>query len=170
VFREWDLWVRTALENTKFMLEFVDSGPGVKDGSRVFDPFYTTKPVGKGTGLGLSICYGIITEHGGQIRVRNVPPRGACFTIELPGPSEAAAENLVCSKRSLPAPAPLPRTEVNREILLVGLQCEVGRQRGPLAQSRHRGFHPNGQRSDHWPREVSSGMAALPNKNRSFTN
>jgi two-component system, NtrC family, sensor kinase len=85
-----DLWVRTALENNKFMLEFVDSGPGVKEGSRVFDPFYTTKPVGKGTGLGLSICYGIITEHGGQIRVRNVPPRGACFTIELPGPSQSS--------------------------------------------------------------------------------
>lgn len=82
-----DLWVRTAQENGKFVVEFTDSGPGVKDASRVFDPFYTTKPVGKGTGLGLSICYGIVTEHGGQIRVRNVPSRGACFTIELPGPA-----------------------------------------------------------------------------------
>jgi two-component system NtrC family sensor kinase len=79
-----DLWVRTAHEAGKFLVEFLDSGPGVKDASRVFDPFYTTKPVGKGTGLGLSICYGIITEHGGNIRVRNVPGRGACFTIQLP--------------------------------------------------------------------------------------
>lgn len=86
-----DLWVRTAVERGKFVVEFVDSGPGVKDASRVFDPFYTTKPVGKGTGLGLSICYGIITEHGGQIRVKNVPSRGACFTIELPG--QAASGN-----------------------------------------------------------------------------
>ena len=62
----------------------MDSGPGVKDPSRVFDPFYTTKPVGKGTGLGLSICYGIITEHGGSIRVKNVPEQGAVFRIELP--------------------------------------------------------------------------------------
>jgi CheY-like chemotaxis protein len=61
----------------------------VKDASRVFDPFYTTKPVGKGTGLGLSICYGIITEHGGTIRVRNIPTRGASFTIELPLQSAA---------------------------------------------------------------------------------
>jgi two-component system NtrC family sensor kinase len=65
-------------------VEFTDSGPGVQEASRVFDPFYTTKPVGKGTGLGLSICYGIVTEHGGTIRVRNLPHRGASFTIELP--------------------------------------------------------------------------------------
>jgi two-component system NtrC family sensor kinase len=43
-----DLWVHTAHNGGKFLVEFVDSGPGVKDASRVFDPFYTTKPVGKG--------------------------------------------------------------------------------------------------------------------------
>ncbi len=81
---EGDLWVRTALDGDQLCVEFTDSGPGVKDASRVFDPFYTTKPVGKGTGLGLSICYGIITEHGGTIHVRNVPTRGASFTVKLP--------------------------------------------------------------------------------------
>jgi two-component system NtrC family sensor kinase len=81
---EGDLWVRTGASGDKLFIEFTDSGPGVKDASRVFDPFYTTKPVGKGTGLGLSICYGIISEHGGSIQVRNVPPRGASFTIEVP--------------------------------------------------------------------------------------
>jgi PAS domain S-box-containing protein len=82
--KEGDLWVKTGANGDKLFIEFTDSGPGVKDASRVFDPFYTTKPVGKGTGLGLSICYGIITEHGGSIRVGNVPPRGASFTIEVP--------------------------------------------------------------------------------------
>jgi CheY-like chemotaxis protein len=66
------------------IVEFTDSGPGVREPSKVFDPFYTTKPVGKGTGLGLSICYGIVSEHGGTIRVRNVQPHGAAFTIEMP--------------------------------------------------------------------------------------
>jgi PAS domain S-box-containing protein len=83
---EGDLWVRTGVENDLVFVEFTDSGSGVKDVSRVFDPFYTTKPVGKGTGLGLSICYGIVTEHGGTILVRNSPPRGATFRIELPPP------------------------------------------------------------------------------------
>ena len=80
---EGDLWVYTGTEDSRVFVEFKDSGPGVKDPSRVFDPFYTTKPVGKGTGLGLSICYGIITEHGGTIEVRNAPERGAIFRIEL---------------------------------------------------------------------------------------
>ena len=74
--------------------EFTDSGPGVKDPSRVFDPFYTTKPVGKGTGLGLSICYGIVTEHGGTIRVKNAQQRGASFRIELPLQFDAKAPQL----------------------------------------------------------------------------
>jgi two-component system NtrC family sensor kinase len=89
---EGDLWVKTAAEDSKFIVQFTDSGPGVKEASRVFDPFYTTKPVGKGTGLGLSICYGIVSEHGGSIRVKNDPPRGACFTIELPLQPLPAAE------------------------------------------------------------------------------
>ena len=82
--KDGDLWVTTHADRTKVSVEFTDSGPGVQEASRVFDPFYTTKPVGKGTGLGLSICYGIVTEHGGSIRVRNLPHRGASFTIELP--------------------------------------------------------------------------------------
>jgi PAS domain S-box-containing protein len=79
-----DIRVRTSVNGDRLTVEITDSGPGVREPSRVFDPFYTTKPVGKGTGLGLSICYGIVTEHGGTIRVRNVQPHGASFAIELP--------------------------------------------------------------------------------------
>jgi PAS domain S-box-containing protein len=99
---EGDLWVATHLRGDRLTVEFADSGPGVKEPSRVFDPFYTTKPVGKGTGLGLSICYGIVTEHGGTITVRNAPPRGASFTIELPF---QAPSNVGISGRQKPATA-----------------------------------------------------------------
>src|SRR6185437_10862702 len=68
----------------RVLLHFDDNGPGFRDPNRVFDPFYTTKPVGKGTGLGLSICYGIVKEHGGEILAQNSPPRGATFVITLP--------------------------------------------------------------------------------------
>ena len=63
-----------------------DSGPGIlkENLSKIFNPFFTTKEVGKGTGLGLSLCYGIIREHGGQIKVQSQPGQGAEFIIELP--------------------------------------------------------------------------------------
>ena len=92
---EGDLWVTTKAKDDRLIVEFKDSGPGVKDASRVFDPFYTTKPVGKGTGLGLSICYGIVSEHGGSIHVSNVHPSGACFLIELPYQRAAAIDEAI---------------------------------------------------------------------------
>jgi two-component system, NtrC family, sensor histidine kinase HupT/HoxJ len=73
-------------------LRFTDNGPGIAAPHlrRVFDPFFTTKPVGKGTGLGLSISYGLIEQHGGQMRVASVPGHGAEFTLELPPASPPA--------------------------------------------------------------------------------
>ncbi|MGE5724143.1 MAG: ATP-binding protein [Acidobacteriota bacterium] len=65
------------------VIRFADSGKGFSDLNRAFDPFYTTKPVGKGPGLGLSICYGLIKEHGGEIRAENLQP-GAVVIVELP--------------------------------------------------------------------------------------
>ncbi len=79
-----EIWISTQQTQTHLCIEFTDNGSGVQNPNRIFDPFYTTKPVGKGTGLGLSICYGIVKEHGGEIQVRNSPPRGASFTVTLP--------------------------------------------------------------------------------------
>jgi signal transduction histidine kinase len=52
--------------------------------SRIFEPFYTTKPVGEGTGLGLSISYQIVHSHGGGISVESQPGSGTRFRVELP--------------------------------------------------------------------------------------
>jgi len=78
------LKVRGFRRNNFVCIEFDDSGPGIKDPTRIFDPFYTTKTIGKGTGLGLSICYGIIKEHGGEIVARNRDEGGAAIEIRLP--------------------------------------------------------------------------------------
>ena len=79
-------------EGEEVVIEFSDDGPGIREPQRVFDPFYTTKPVGKGTGLGLSAVYGVIQDHGGQITCRNKPLRGAVFTVRLPASAEPAAQ------------------------------------------------------------------------------
>jgi signal transduction histidine kinase len=76
--------IEASCTNGRVMLCFDDNGNGFTDLNRVFDPFYTTKPVGKGTGLGLSICYGIVKEHGGEIHAENLEPHGARIALELP--------------------------------------------------------------------------------------
>ena len=78
------LTIKTQRDRANVVVLFSDSGPGIRELHRVFDPFYTTKPVGKGTGLGLSICYGIVQEHGGNIRCYNGQSGGAIFRVELP--------------------------------------------------------------------------------------
>jgi len=72
-----------------------DNGPGIPRANldRIFDPFFTPKPVGKGTGLGLSICYGIVKKMGGDINVRSVLNMGTTFRIRFPVPGEAVEKN-----------------------------------------------------------------------------
>jgi two-component system NtrC family sensor kinase len=84
------LTVTARLQDTSVLLEFCDDGPGMEEPDRVFDPFYTTRPVGKGTGLGLSVCYGIIQEHNGKITCQNRPEGGAIFRVELPAVLDSA--------------------------------------------------------------------------------
>ncbi len=76
------------------VVTFADTGPGIPEEMRekIFDPFFTTKE--HGTGLGLSISYGIIEQHGGEIRVESVPGKGSTFIIQLPVlTSERAGES-----------------------------------------------------------------------------
>ena len=62
-----------------------DTGPGITEPEKIFEPFYTTKAIGaaEGMGLGLSISYGLVQSFGGMIRGRNHPDGGAVFTVEL---------------------------------------------------------------------------------------
>jgi signal transduction histidine kinase len=84
------LSITTRLKDDKVEIEFADTGAGLKDPERVFDPFYTTKPVGKGMGLGLSTCYGIVHQHGGEVLCRNRPAGGASFAVILPAGRKGA--------------------------------------------------------------------------------
>jgi len=88
------LTIETRVRDGRVELIFADNGPGIPEKllKQIFNPFFTTKPVGKGTGLGLSICYGIIEEHGGRIAVESQVGRGATFFIELPVAQASAVE------------------------------------------------------------------------------
>ena len=78
--------IRTRDEIGRVVLEVEDTGPGIPpdDEAKLFQPFFTTKPVGQGTGLGLSVSYGIIDSLGGHIGYRGAPAGGAIFYFDLP--------------------------------------------------------------------------------------
>jgi signal transduction histidine kinase len=98
------LRVRETSEEVTITVE--DNGPGMEDPSRVFEDFYTTKPVGQGTGLGLSISRAIVQDHGGRMTAENAPEGGARFTITLPRGATPAER--VAAPRPAPPRAPLP--------------------------------------------------------------
>ena len=88
--------IRTAMTSNNYVLiQIGDNAGGMpeKVRSRIFDPFYTTKPVGKGTGLGLAISYQIVTDlHRGHLTCRSVPGKGTDFFIEIPSSQSSAQE------------------------------------------------------------------------------
>lgn len=73
-------------DDEKLAVNISDTGSGIseEDQTRVFDPFFTTKAPGKGTGLGLAVSYGIVRDHGGEIRVNSSLGKGSTFSIVLP--------------------------------------------------------------------------------------
>jgi two-component system NtrC family sensor kinase len=85
-------------QGEEVVVQFSDSGPGVREPHRVFDPFYTTKPIGKGTGLGLSAVYGVVQDHQGQITCQNKPEGGAVFVLRLPVASQADPQALAAAQ------------------------------------------------------------------------
>lgn len=84
--KQGDIWIRTGVDAENVWVEIEDNGCGMTEEvrQRIFDPFYTTKPVGEGTGLGLSLAYSIIEKHHGSIDVTSEPGHGSVFRIVLP--------------------------------------------------------------------------------------
>ncbi|HEY4554989.1 MAG TPA: ATP-binding protein, partial [Lysobacter sp.] len=76
----------TGVDGEEAWVSITDSGCGIAEESlvRIFDPFYTTKPIGRGTGLGLAICYGIVAKHHGRIEVGSRLGFGSTFRVVLP--------------------------------------------------------------------------------------
>lgn len=92
--------VRTVEEEGRVKITISDNGTGIPPEvqSKIFEPFYTTKPVGQGTGLGLSICHSIIDRHGGDIWCESKPNQGTTFVISIP--IYTSASDLASVKRS----------------------------------------------------------------------
>lgn len=88
------LIISTRRDDPYAVIEIQDNGPGMNSEvrKRIFEPFYTTKPVGYGTGLGLSVAYMIITNnHNGAVEVNSIPSEGTRFTIRLPLTQDAGS-------------------------------------------------------------------------------
>jgi len=93
-------------------VEIADTGAGIPAAAlpRIFDPFFTTRPVGTGTGLGLAIVHGIVTDMGGEIRVRSEPDHGSTFTVLLPAAEPVPPRQAwpVGERASTPVPGAVP--------------------------------------------------------------
>lgn len=80
------LTLRSGFDDAQVWVEITDTGCGMSDAvqKRIFEPFYTTRPVGQGTGLGLSLAWEIIQQHQGRLQVSSAPGQGSTFRVGLP--------------------------------------------------------------------------------------
>jgi signal transduction histidine kinase/ActR/RegA family two-component response regulator len=103
------------------MVEVSDDGTGIAPEviEQIYDPFFTTKPVGKGSGLGLSMVEGFVRQSGGTIRVRSAPGKGTCFCLYF-----RAVTQPVAQAAAAPAPEAVPKAAKAR-VLLVEDRPEV---------------------------------------------
>jgi signal transduction histidine kinase len=100
--------IRTFEAGGECVIEIGDTGAGIPPHvlPHIFDPFYTTKPIGEGTGLGLAVSHRIVTDHGGRIEVESVVDKGTRVRVSLPLPLHAAG----------PAPSPPGAEAAAREM------------------------------------------------------
>ena len=90
------LRISSKREKDEVVVIISDTGSGMSEEvkEKIFEPFYTTKPVGKGTGLGLSISFGIVRDYDGSIEVESVEGKGTTFSIRFPAAVEESPEPL----------------------------------------------------------------------------
>jgi signal transduction histidine kinase/predicted CoA-binding protein len=121
-----ELILRTQKQGEWVVVEIEDSGPGIPEEiqSKIFSPFFTTKPLGKGTGLGLNISYKIIQKHGGEIKVLSHPGKTR-FQVCLPVNFETVqTDSTVLS--GLPTPTDqelLDILQTNKTLAVVGISA-----------------------------------------------
>ncbi|MFZ5890943.1 MAG: PAS domain S-box protein [Myxococcota bacterium] len=128
-----EIRVRTRHAGERVWVEIEDTGEGIADAiiSRIFEPFFSTKPVGVGTGLGLPICRSIIASHNGTISVTSVEGHGATFRVELPASVHSAESDPSRLDGEEPAQGPRGR------ILVVDDEIAVGSTLRLVLQGEH---------------------------------
>ncbi len=116
-----EIRVSVAVAAGRVRITIADTGKGMPEEVRqqLFQPFFTTKPVGVGTGLGLSICRGIVEELGGTIAIDSAPANGTTVRLELPAGQSA--------QRSIPS-RPAPKSVTRARVLVIDDEpalCEI---------------------------------------------
>lgn len=122
--KDLDGWVEISVADT-------GNGIAVADQSRLFEPFFTTRPDAGGTGLGLSICHEIVTSMGGAITFDSTPGEGTVFRVRLPR-SDSRAEPV-----EEPSPSPGKRQHRGRKLLLIDDEEQLRRALSTLLGRHH---------------------------------
>jgi PAS domain S-box-containing protein len=123
--------VATRKEGDRVVIEISDTGCGIPEDELpcIFDPFFSTKPIGVGTGLGLSVCHGIITNLGGEISVNSTPGQGTTFRVSLPAVGEG--------ERTATSPPPSTGRTPRSRVLIIDDDVLVARSVGRLLGRFH---------------------------------
>lgn len=118
--RKGTIRIKSALNTGSVDVAIEDTGPGIPEEiiTRVFDPFFTTKTRDKGTGLGLSICYGIVSDHRGEISLENTG-RGALARVRIPAMIPESHEGPEAADEGEPAGSCEVREPARRPVIMV---------------------------------------------------